>query len=405
MKNVPLLLVSLISCICISCSSGEETNSDLSPYGLEIIKVDLSEAREGKLSEFFEPEIEYIWLKDDSSNAMVGSGFQKILFQDEKIFVLGTFGCNCIQIFDLNGNYLNQIKSFGEGPGEYLEFNDAIINNNEIMLVGVYPRKLMWFNLDGEFLREQKVEDKVRTGAYSKFDSRYYFYSSSFEEENYLMQSVDATLKDSLKSIPFNSELYYGNYGGTGNFKVTPEALYFGMPFQDTVYQLKSGKAIPKLVFDFGEYGQSQEELKMIDKNSTPPEKMDFINDRAKLYFLPTWYVTESQFYANFRYLKESFSVFYNRENQTSNVIKGKLINDLDGSISPFSFFYQFSNKKSGTTLSGKELFEILEEKKLELGPENFDGYVNGKGKNFALEAFAAKDSENPVLIVYTVKK
>jgi hypothetical protein len=51
---------------------------------------------------------------------------------------------------------------------------------------------------------------------------------------------------------------------------------------------LKSGKAIPKLVFDFGEYGQSQEELKMIDKNSTPPEKMDFINDRAKLYFLPT---------------------------------------------------------------------------------------------------------------------
>ena len=372
---------------------------------MEIIKVDLSEAREGKLSKFFEPEIEYIWLKDDSDNALVGSGFQKILFQDEKFFVLGTFECNCIQIFDRSGNYLNQIKSFGEGPGEYLEFNDAIINNNEIMLVGVYPRKLMWFNLDGEFLREQKVEDKVRTGAYSKFDSRYYFYSSSFEEENYLMQSVDATLKDSLKSIPFNSELYYGNYGGTGNFKVTPEALYFGMPFQDTVYQLKSGKAIPKLVFDFGEYGQSQEELKMIDKNSTLPEKMDFINDRAKLYFLPTWYITESQFYANFRYLKELFSVFYNRENQTLNIIKGKLINDLDGSVSPFSFFYQFSNKKSGTTLSGKELFEILEEKKLELGPENFDDYVNGKGKNFALEAFAAKDSENPVLIVYTVKK
>lgn len=52
-----------------------------------------------------------------------------------------------------------------------------------------------------------------------------------------------------------------------------------------------------------------------------------------------------------------------------------------------------------------KTLFKILQEKKSELGQEAFEEFVKGKGKNFVQVAFAAKDSENPVLIVYAVKK
>ena len=56
-----LFLLLLISSVSVSCSSEKESSDDVS-NGLEIIKIELSEAREGKLTEFFEPDIEYIWL-------------------------------------------------------------------------------------------------------------------------------------------------------------------------------------------------------------------------------------------------------------------------------------------------------------------------------------------------------
>jgi hypothetical protein len=38
------------------------------------------------------------------------------------------------------------------------------------------------------------------------------------------------------------------------------------------------------------------------------------------------------------------------------------------------------------------------------MGKEDFENWANSKGKNFAKTALAAKDSENPVLIVYSLK-
>jgi hypothetical protein len=113
MKNLCLFLLLVYSSVFISCSTSVETNSDQSSDGLEIIKVDLSEAREGKLSEFFEPEIEYIWLKDDSKDAQLG-GLNKVFFYDDKIFTLDIFGCKCIKIFDSTGNYVSKIRAYGE---------------------------------------------------------------------------------------------------------------------------------------------------------------------------------------------------------------------------------------------------------------------------------------------------
>ena len=41
-----------------------------------------------------------------------------------------------------------------EGPGKYLDLDALAVVNEELVLLGVYPRKIMWFSLEGEFLRE-----------------------------------------------------------------------------------------------------------------------------------------------------------------------------------------------------------------------------------------------------------
>ena len=186
MKNLCLFLLPVYSSIFISCSTNVETNSYQSSDGLEIIKVDLSEAREGKLSEFFEPEIEYIWLKDDSEDAQLGDGLPKIFFHDGKIITLDIFGCHCVQIFDRSGKFLSKIRAYGEGPEKYLDFDDAIVVNNELLLLGVFPPKLMWFSLEGKFLREEKLAQQIGSGVFSEEDKRYYFHTSTRDPDDFL---------------------------------------------------------------------------------------------------------------------------------------------------------------------------------------------------------------------------
>ncbi|MFN3996434.1 6-bladed beta-propeller [Algoriphagus sp.] len=401
MKKSSLLLVFLLFTFLFSCS-----NSIQAPEGLEIVKIDLSEAREGKLSEFFEPEIEYIWLKDDSEDAQLSGGLQKIFFHEGKIFAIDINHCQCVKFFDITGKYFAEINSYGEAPGQYSEFNDVTIVGEEVLLLGVYPPKLMWFSLDGEFLREEKLTKPIDSGVYVKENDRFYFFHDTRDSGDHFVLSVSRPFQDTMKSLPFSKDRYYGNFSSIKLFQKSKESIYFGMSFNDTIYQLDKGLLNPKLVFDYGEYGQSIEELRKNGENLNPLEELNFFVKKSKLSFVPNQrFITESQFYSGFRYQGEPFNVFFDREKQITRVLKGRISDDLDDGYNPNGILYQFDQLKVGNQVPGKDLYEILEKKKQELGHEGFKEYTMAKSRNFAGTAFEAKDSENPVLIIYTVKK
>lgn len=174
-KLTPLLIGGIFLLLTSSCK--QEVNTEEDPRGVALVTVDLSESRSGKLSEFFEPEINYIWLEDKLDEAQLNANLQQILFYGDKIYTLDIYGCKCISIFNMEGKYLGKIAAYGEGPSEYLEFDALAVVNEELVLLGVYPRKIMWFSLEGEFLRETILKDHFGPGVFSEFDNRYYLYS------------------------------------------------------------------------------------------------------------------------------------------------------------------------------------------------------------------------------------
>lgn len=403
MIKINTLLVFLLFSVFYSCSN---LYSNQKPYDLEIVKIDLSEAREGKLSEFFEPEIEYIWLKDDSEEAQLSAGLQKIFFHDNKIITLDIFGCKCIKVFDQTGQFLSKIRAYGEGPGNYLDFDDVIIVNKELLLLGVYPPKLMRFSLEGEFLREEKLNKSVGSGVYSEIEKRYYFFSDTRDPGEYYVNSVDAAFQDTLRFFLHQEGNYDGNYPIRNNFLKNGSEVFFGKAFSDTIWSFEEKKMVSELVFDFGKYAQSIEELKKNSLELDPLQELEFINKKAKLYFVPhQWFLTESQLYSGFKYENDFFNVFYDRKNQKTSVLKGRILNDLDNGFDPYSLLYQFEQKKVGVKIPGRDLFKALQKKKSDLGQKGFDEFRNGIGKEFARMAIASKNSENPVLIVYKLKK
>ena len=59
-------------------------------------------------------------------------------------------------VFEKNGKFKYQIGSQGEGPGEYLEINDYIINKDNIELLDF--KKILTYSLTGEYLETKNFD-------------------------------------------------------------------------------------------------------------------------------------------------------------------------------------------------------------------------------------------------------
>lgn len=390
-----------------SCSNTKPSENSASSDDLEVIKIDLSEARDGKLSEFFEPEIEYVWLKDDSEESQLNAGLHKILFYEDKILTLDIFGCKCIKIFDREGNYLSKIRAYGEGPGKYLDLDNLMVVNNEVLVLGLYPPKLLWFSLEGDFLREEKLPKRIEAGVYDKVEKRYHFFTEHYQTEDFMVSSLNSDLADTIKFFLKDPNRYYGDYSGRNFFINNETEIYFAMSFQDTIYKYDEGNYVPELVLDFGKYGEDISDYQKKMNELESKERMDFINNKAKLFFVPArgWFINGSYFLGGFKYEKEFYHVFFDRRKNETHVIEKALKNDIDEGIESTGLNYNFGDNQVGFITSGVFLYEMYKKEMEDLGEEAFKEYVNGKGKKFAEVASAAKDSENPVLIIYTVKK
>nr|MBI1231251.1 6-bladed beta-propeller [Cytophagales bacterium] len=389
-----------IGVLILSLTAGckQETNSDT---GLEIISVDLSESRSGKLSEFFEPHIEYIWLEDKEDDAQLSFEVGKILFHEDRIYTLDLYGCNCIHIFDKSSRYLSKLKAYGEGPGEYLEFNDLTFHDGELVLLGVYPRKIMRFSPEGSFLREEYVQEMVRSGIYNERDGRFYLFAPTRDPGDTFVKNFDAAGKDTLEAFPYDPNRFYLDLSGRGYFQKSIDNLYFGMATWDTIYQVRAGNFIPKLVFDFGKYAQNLDEIMQLDERS---EQLDFINKRSKLFFRGNYLISENHLYTILVHQRKGYTVFYDRKQKKPHIIEGRLIDDIHGGHNPYSIIYHFEQGKVGLKISGKTLYRELTEKKTSMGSKKFEHWAKNEGKALTAIALKAKDSENPVLIVYGLK-
>ncbi|WP_439482052.1 6-bladed beta-propeller [Cyclobacterium plantarum] len=369
--------------------------------GLERISADISQARTGRLSEFFESSIEYIWLEDDSEEAQLNAGLQKVLFHEDRIYTLDIYGCKCIHIFDKSGKYLSKIDAYGEGPGQYLDFDDLAVVDAELVLLGVFPRKIMWFSLEGEFLREHFFQERVGPGVFSDLDQRFYLYTETRDPEDYFVKSFNKSFQDTIKHFPYHPERLYGNFSGRNFFQKSTKNLYFGMTYLDTIYQVDKGNLVPKLAFDFGKYGQDLDEIKRLDAGM---ERLDFINNRAELYFRGQYLISEKHLFALLAYEKKGIFLFFDREQNKTHLIEKRLTNDIDGGYDPLGIIHSFAPGKVGVKVPGRDLYETLLEKKADMGKVEFENWVKNKGRNFAETAMKARASENPVLIVYPLK-
>lgn len=56
----------------------------------------------------------------------------KIIFYNDKIFIMDKKISKAIFVFDLQGKFLFKISNIGKGIGEYITLTDFIVNNDNV---------------------------------------------------------------------------------------------------------------------------------------------------------------------------------------------------------------------------------------------------------------------------------
>lgn len=391
-----------VSALLSGCSGQIETGKVSEHNGITTIRVDFGDVKDGKLTDYFEPEIDYVLLDDnDNPEAQIGEIAKLIGYQD-KFFLFDWWVGKCVQIFDRQGNFIKRIKNYGEGPEKYIELSDIDIVQDTIYLLA-HPRKIMKFDLEGNFISEFNMDFIGRTFHYDAVSSLFFIYGGS--RSDFLVKAVDHSGKTVKNFFPSNPNIFYGIMGDPYNFFMEEDGFYFTKTYLDTLYKYNNGGFEPKINFDYGNLKMDHQKMLEKEKGMDPREFSDYFRTNSGFSFSPFGFSNSRFLMTRLSNSDKGFVSVFDKKNRTFDLINFYLINDIDESFDYYSPVYRLQGEEVAIAYRGASLYNKAVEKKQGMSVDDWDAYQNGKGKQFVEAAFYGKESENYVLMILKTKK
>lgn len=397
-----LIILSILTFIATGCDEKPKTGKVSERNGVLTIKVDLNEVKEGKLTDYFEPHIDYVILEDnDQTEAQIGE-IAKLIGHRDRLFVFDWWVGKCVQIFDRQGNFIRRIRNMGEGPEKYLELADIDIVQDTIYLLA-HPRKIMKFDLEGNFISEFNLDFIGRTFHYDSVSSRFFIYGGS--RSDFLVRSVDHSGHTVDSYFPSNPNIFNGAMGDPYNFYKEEDGVYFTKSYLDTLYKFNNRAFEPRIIFDYGKLKMDHEKMVKMEKEMDPREFMDYFRTNSGFSFSPFGFSNTRFLMTRLSNSDKGYVSVFDKKNNTFDLINFYLINDIDDSFDFYSPVYRLEGDEVAIAYRGTSLYNKAVEKKQSISAEDWDVYQKGKGKPFIEAAFYGKETENYVLMILKTKK
>jgi hypothetical protein len=167
-----------------------------------------------------------------------------------------------VYLFHTNGQFIRQVGSRGQGPGEYLVPGEIEIDRKKKEIVISDTQKLLFFDLDGNFLRSKIIMDIEDFGI---FDSILWTGEVIYSANRQKYKAVAVSLQDPEDTLACIPNALYGiiksDKTGATNFPLTKlfyhknDSLFFkGDESNDTIWRLSGAHAEPYVFIDMGKY-------------------------------------------------------------------------------------------------------------------------------------------------------
>jgi len=228
--------------------------------------------------------------------------------EDERIYVLDSRAFE-VKVFDKEGDYIGSIGRKGQGPGEFQGPDNIRITPQKKLMINDL-RKLLFFSLDGDFIRQVSSAELP------------YFSNPKMDSKGNIVGStmvMDLNPKSELKKYNSNLELildiaHIDYPGGPVIDPFMPEFcsentkednIIWGIPIKYELQVLDlEGRTVKKIVKDYDPVEITEEEKEKQMKNFPYPDiKLDIhkyhsafrrltIDDTGRIY-IETWEKTE----------------------------------------------------------------------------------------------------------------
>ena len=235
------------------------------------LRIDCNEP-EIIVDEILSRKVDFVKL-ETKKECLIGR-IDKILFDDDKIFIVDKLVSKGVFIFDFNGNYLGKISNSGRGPEEFIEIQDVTINKwkKEVHILDAFGSKINCYNYLGEFLEAVKIKTLFHAFEYLNSNTAIRYKNRNFSPDIPEIQFA------TLYAVTENSIISYGFEEGISQDKFSwntqqqlwkhQDEVYYNSRFNDTIYRVSKDTV-------WGTYS-----LNLLGYNIPAKEKVNLTNEK-----------------------------------------------------------------------------------------------------------------------------
>lgn len=360
------------------------------------IRIDLEQVLDTILfSNLFE-KISYI--KIPTNDTFLIGRIDKLVVDDNHIFILDKTLSRAVFCIDTNGNKIFEINRVGRGPGEYVDLKDIAYDSihKELLLFCYVRQMIIWFDLQGNYLREKKIP--FRTVSIQPLKDRGFVLFCDYNLEDKLKNGdyhpniivIDSNLK------VIGQDAYFRGFIDSGVVWTSmPDFFSFGdvvgikPDHNNIVYHIKNRSITAAWKLDLGKHSIDDRYWEKAFEKGMTAEKLEDFCKNMRLFECVYYCEDDNIIYFMCRCCDVLYYVFYSKE--TKQIIQtSQFANDLD-------FFVEFIPK----TLKDNKFYGIVNASTICSLRERLKS-VNAL-PNKVLETIEIFD--NPVLVIYTMKK
>lgn len=386
----------------ISCTSNNEKETESKQT--TVINIDPTKGKSTLVSELFS---ETKFIKFETKDTCLIDDVVKVRYVDNRWYVEAN---SSLLVFDDKGKFIFEIDKRGKGPDQYMELTDTWIDaeNNQIELLDGRTRKIMYFDLQGNYQNYWKHD--IISIAFTKLDNATYaFYCGNIGNGD-LNKKIIIKTKNSDKvsasflDINFNQAKYM-HFMDMVNFGKIGQEHTFSNSSENIIYKVGKNDLSPKFTLDFGKYNTPKDFLDQPYENVV--EYLQEIKKRDYVFLIDPFYELNKHIFFGFNFGEDTFLTFYSRQTNTYKVVS-KIEDDMN--FSGISQIIGYENKPRGG--SNDELYYVIESEvfisqvkqvKKQMSEEDWKEYSEKHPQ--IIEIFnTIKPGDNPVLMIAKLK-
>lgn len=271
-----IILFFLSVLLLFSCKKSSQTECEG-----KLLTVDLDKTV--KPFEHIFSKAEILPLETTDSSLIVW--MNKIMPVDDKLYIHDDWA-NKLHVFDESGNYKCRISRYGQGPDEYLNMFDCVVDapNDDIYMLSVYGI-IKRYSLNGTHKENLILPARPHYYSMSLLDNKKLATWSCLAQEEGSILILDRDSVNVLGSYWHDDRIF--NHQEQAPFHLYKGKTYFGTALRQQVYEVSDSGLHASYLWDFGKDNIKESSLEYYLNIEKANERNDKIIDDYGSDFLP----------------------------------------------------------------------------------------------------------------------